>query len=129
MLVDRGLSGAIPALADRAPVPVDVDVPAERFPDQIEAAVYFLVAEGLTNVAKHAGARRARVSARACDDALLVEVSDDGRGGTNADVAPGTGLRGLADRVAAVGGTLAVDSPAGGGTALRARLPLSAPAT
>jgi PAS domain S-box-containing protein len=127
VLTDRGLRAALGALADRSPCPVEVDVPDERFPEPIEAAVYFVVAEALTNVAKHAEAELVRVSGRVADGALLVEITDDGAGG--AGEGSGSGLRGLADRVAAAGGELTVESPAGDGTTLRARLPLSAAGT
>jgi signal transduction histidine kinase len=122
ILTDRGLAAAIDALAARASVDVDVvGVPAERLPSPVEAAAYFVVAEALTNVARYAGARRARVSLSERADTLTVEVADDGRGG--ADLKGGSGLRGLADRVAALDGRLEVDSPPGEGTTVRARIP------
>jgi PAS domain S-box-containing protein len=125
-LTDRGLRAALGTLADRAPCAVEIDVPAERFSESIEGTVYFVVAEALTNVAKHAHAQEVRVSARIVDETLHLEVADDGVGG--ASEGTGSGLRGLADRVAAVGGELSVESAAHG-TTVRARLPLSAAGT
>jgi signal transduction histidine kinase len=105
-------------------VPVEIaEVPAERLPEPIEAAAYYLIAEALTNVAKYAQASEARVRVAQADGSLLVEVSDDGVGG--ADASGGSGLRGLADRVEALGGRLELVSPTGGGTSLRAEIPLS----
>ena len=88
---------------------------------EVEAAAYFVASEGLANVVKHAGAGRATISARQRNGSLLVEVADDGVGGAGLD--GGSGLRGLADRVEALGGALAVESPAGGGTRLQAEIP------
>jgi PAS domain S-box-containing protein len=123
VLSDHGLRAAIEAVADRAPVPVTVDVPAgERLPETIEAAAYFVVCEALTNVAKYAHASEARVRVERSDGQAQVEVVDDGVGG--ADESGGSGLRGLADRVEALGGRLVVTSPAGQGTTVRARLPV-----
>jgi PAS domain S-box-containing protein len=121
VLTHRGLLGALESLTARAPVPVALDVAAARFGETVEATVYFVAAEALANVAKHAGASEASVRIAPRDGALVVEVADDGRGGADAS---GSGLAGLADRVAALDGTLAVDSPPGGGTRLRAVLPL-----
>jgi|SRR5829696_3124880 len=122
VLTDRGLAAALESLAERAPLPVELDVSADgSLPSRVEAASYFVVAEALTNVAKYAGATRVRVSVRPAAGGLLVEVSDDGRGG--ADPAAGSGLRGLLDRVSALGGTLEVDSQVGGGTTVRAAIP------
>jgi signal transduction histidine kinase len=98
---------------------------ADRYPAPVEAAAYFVVAEALTNVARYAGASHATVSIRSAGDHLTVEVRDDGQGG--ADPAAGSGLRGLADRVAAIGGTLDVSSPPDAGTTVRASLPLKDP--
>lgn len=121
-LTDRGLPGAIPGLADRAPFPVEVKVDVvERPVPAIEGIAYFVVSESLTNIAKHSGATRALIVVTRRDDRLVVEISDDGRGG--ADLRGGTGLRGLSDRVAAVDGTFGVDSPTGGPTIVRAELP------
>jgi PAS domain S-box-containing protein len=121
VLTDRGLRAAVEMLAGRSPVPVEIaEVPAERLPEPVEAAAYYLIAEALTNVAKYAQASAVRVRVTAAGERVVVELSDDGVGG--ADPAGGSGLRGLADRVEALGGTLEVDSPAGGGTTLRAEL-------
>jgi PAS domain S-box-containing protein len=123
-LCRAGLAGALPDLADRAPCPVFLDVSAERYPAPVEAAAYFLVAEALTNVAKHADAGMVRLTAGRMNGHLVVEVSDDGRGG--AGPGSGAGLCGLADRVAALGGRLSLHSPPGRGTRLRAELPVAA---
>jgi PAS domain S-box-containing protein len=123
VLTERGLGAAIESLVRRVPVPVEiVDTPSERLGEQIEAAAYYLIAEALTNVAKHAQAKTARISVVKSDDAIVVEVADDGVGG--ADAATGSGLRGLADRVEALGGTLELTSIVGEGTRLRAELPV-----
>jgi PAS domain S-box-containing protein len=122
VLSDRGLRPAIEMLAGRAPVTVEIEeVPGERLPEPVEAAAYYLIAEALTNVAKYAAASSVRVRVVASDSRVVVEVADDGAGG--ADPAGGTGLRGLADRVEALGGSLEVVSPPGSGTALRAEIP------
>ena len=104
---------AIEALAQRAPVRVITEVTEQRYPDEVEVAAYYVVAEGLTNAVRHAAASEVRVGVVARDTSLIVTVEDDGRGG--ADLRSGSGLRGLADRVAAVGGQLTLQSPAGGG--------------
>src|SRR4051794_2107725 len=123
VLADRGLAPALETLAARAPLPVSVEgVPDERLGEPLEAAVYFVVAESLTNAVKHAGASELRVRMAERDGELEVEIADDGRGG--ADPGTGTGLRGLADRVEALGGRLALESPPGSGTVVRAALPL-----
>jgi len=125
ILVDRGLGPAIDALAARASIPIVSRVAVEgRLPSAVEAAIYFLVAEALTNVAKYAHATSVRLDVRRDRDEVLVDVIDDGVGGV--DVMSGTGLRGLVDRLAALGGTLAIDSPSGGGTRLQARIPCAA---
>ena len=122
VLTDRGLGPALASLADRAPLPVDLDqVPSERLPAPVEAAAFYVVAEALTNVAKYADATSVRVSVARLDGHAVVEVADDGRGG--ADPAQGTGLRGLVDRVEALNGLLHVESPAGHGTRIRAEIP------
>lgn len=122
VLSDRGLDAALSALATRCPVPVDLTVELSRRPPAtVEAIGYFVVAEALTNVAKHSGAQRATVTVREADRSLWITVSDDGHGG--ADAAFGTGLRGLADRVSGVDGQLRVDSPLGGPTVLIVELP------
>ena len=121
VLTDLGLDAAVSALAARCPVPVavDVDLPRRAGPG-IEAIAYFVVAEALTNVAKHADATRAWLTAEFQGDRLVVEILDNGRGG--ADPA-GSGLAGLRDRVRAVDGDLTLASPPGHGTTLRVELP------
>jgi signal transduction histidine kinase len=122
LLTDRGLGPAVEALAARSAIPVDVSVDLpQRPPATVESAAYFTVAEALTNVTRHADASSATVSVGARDGRLVVEVRDDGRGG--ADPRRGTGLAGLADRVAALGGTLRLDSPEGGPTVVGAEIP------
>ena len=122
MLSDRGLRPALEALAGRAPVPVELaEPPAERLPAPVEAASYFVVAEALTNVARYARATHAAVSVSRSNGQVEVEVADDGVGG--ADPQAGSGLRGLADRVAALDGRLEVVSPRGEGTTIRAVIP------
>jgi PAS domain S-box-containing protein len=122
VLSERGLRAAVESVASRAPVPVEIaDVSDERLPEPVEAAAYYLIAEALTNVTKYAQASTVRVRVAASDASVVVEVSDDGVGG--ADPAGGSGLRGLADRVEALGGSLEVVSPAGAGTSLRAEIP------
>jgi len=124
VLTDRGLEPAIQALASRAPVPVTVDADAaDRLPGPVESAAYFVVSEALTNVAKYAQATEATVAVRRENGHVVVEVTDDGIGG--ADAAHGSGLRGLADRVAALDGKLSLDSPAGRGTRLHAEIPFT----
>jgi signal transduction histidine kinase len=126
ILTDRGLSPAIDALAGRSTVPVVSRVAIDgRLPGSIEAAVYFLVAEALTNVAKYAHASSVRIDVRREGDAVLVEVADDGVGG--AHLSTGSGLRGLQDRLAVLGGSLVIDSPVGGGTHVLAIIPDGAP--
>jgi signal transduction histidine kinase len=121
VLSDHGLQPALSALADRAPLPVEVEAGVQRLPEAVESAAYFTVAEALTNVAKYAHADTARVRVESVNGHVVVEVRDDGVGG--ADATRGTGLRGLSDRVAALGGRLDVESPAGAGTVLRAEIP------
>ncbi|HEY7267611.1 MAG TPA: histidine kinase [Solirubrobacterales bacterium] len=122
ILSDRGLEAAVESLARRAPLPVEINASIEgRLPEPVEAAAYFVVAEALTNVVRHAGANRAGVGIRRDDGRLVVEVTDDGGGG--ADPA-GSGLRGLADRVAALDGRLRVEPSGGHGTIVRADIPL-----
>ena len=121
VLAERGLAAALGALALRAPVPVELaEMPKERLPEQVEAAAYFVAAEALANVHKHAGARRVVVTAAVRDEHLLLEVTDDGAGGADET---GHGLSGLADRVEALGGSLELTSPPGGGTCVRATIP------
>ncbi len=125
VLTDRGLPAALEALASRAPLPVELSTSLdERLPGPVEAAAYYVVAEALTNVAKYADATAVRVRAERNDGRVLVEVADDGVGG--ADPALGSGLRGLADRVEALDGRLDVESAAGGGTKVRAVIPVTA---
>jgi len=126
LLTTRGLAAAVEALADRAPVPVRVDIPEQRYPAPVESAAYFVVAEALTNVAKYARASAARVAATERAEVLVLEVEDDGVG--SAALSTGGGLAGLRDRIAAFQGKLAVDSPPGQGTRIRAEIPLSADA-
>jgi signal transduction histidine kinase len=123
VLTERGLEAALTALGHRAPLPVDLRCEvAERLDPTIEAAAYFLVSEALTNVAKYARADRVSVGIAAPGDVLEITIADDGAGG--ADPTQGSGLRGLADRVTALGGRMDVSSPPGRGTRLSARLPL-----
>ncbi|MCW3063786.1 MAG: hypothetical protein JWN32_958 [Solirubrobacterales bacterium] len=121
VLADGGLRAGVDALAARAPVPVENAVSVGRLPAAVEATAYFVVAEALTNVAKHARAGRATVTARVEDGTFRVQVRDDGIGGARAD---GTGLLGLADRLAVFDGQLRVESPADGGTVVAADFPL-----
>lgn len=122
ILRQAGLQAALVSLAGRSPLEVDVDAHLEgRLPEAVEAAAYFVVAEALTNSAKHAAARSATIRASHEDGSVSVVVTDDGRGG--ADPAHGTGLRGLFDRVEALGGRLSVTSPAGAGTTIRLEIP------
>jgi signal transduction histidine kinase len=121
VLTDRGLDAAVSALAARCPIPVAVDIDLPRRAGRAtEAIAYFVVAEALTNVAKHAHATRAWLTAELLGDQLVVEVLDDGCGGA---IATGVGITGLRDRVRAVDGDLYLTSPPGGGTTLRVELP------
>jgi signal transduction histidine kinase len=121
ILTEAGLRAAIEALAERTPIPVEIDVPDQRFNPSVEAAAYFVVAEALTNVVRYAAATLAGVRASVAAESLIVEIRDDGSGG--ADPARGTGLRGLEDRLASIGGTLAVISEPGEGTTVIATMP------
>jgi signal transduction histidine kinase len=121
-LTRGGLRVGVDALASRSPVPVEIDVSVGRLPAAVEATAYFVVAEALTNVAKHARAGHAEVTARIEDGTLAVQVRDDGVGGARAD---GTGLIGLADRLAAVDGELRVESATDEGTLVAAAIPLT----
>jgi signal transduction histidine kinase len=123
VLTHGGLRAAVGALASRAPVPVEVDVSVDRLAAAVEATAYFVVAEALTNVAKHARATGATVRVHVDGDMLQLQVRDDGIGGARPD---GTGLVGLKDRLAVLDGKLRVESPAGGGTLVSADIPLSA---
>jgi signal transduction histidine kinase len=124
VLARGGLAAGVDALVSRLRVPVEVAVPAERLPREIEASAYFVVAEALTNVAKHSGAQSADVRAWVGDRVLHVDVRDDGIGGARPE---GSGLVGLRDRVAALGGRLRIESPPGDGTRIAATLPLPLP--
>lgn len=122
ILTDRGLEVAVRALAERAPIPVELaGLPEDRLPDSVEAAIYYLVAEAITNVAKYAQATCASVAVEQSNGFATVVVRDDGIGG--AEPAPGSGLVGLADRVEALGGRLHIESPPGRGTQLTAEIP------
>jgi signal transduction histidine kinase len=122
ILTEAGLAAAIDSLAERASIPIEVRIPDTRFPSAIEVTAYFVAAEALTNVSRYAGATMATVDATVEDHTLTVSITDDGHGG--ADPGQGTGLRGLYDRVAAIGGDLEVRSAPGAGTTVRVRLPL-----
>ncbi len=122
VLTDHGLEAALPALAARCPISTRVDVAVTPRPaPAIESAAYFVVAEALTNVARHSGATNVQVTARRDNDLLTIEVHDDGKGG--AQVAPGGGLAGLTDRVEALNGRLTVTSPDGGPTIVYVEIP------
>jgi PAS domain S-box-containing protein len=121
VLTDRGLAAAVETLAGRSPVPVEFEAPEEELPKPVEAAAYYVIAEALANVIKYAGATAVRVRVSCKDGRVVVEVSDDGVGG--ADPSEGSGLSGLSDRVEALGGTLEVVSPRGGGTCVTAVFP------
>jgi signal transduction histidine kinase len=122
VLTDRGLDAAVSGLAERCPVPVEVEIQVDpRPPSAIETAAYYVVAEALTNVGKHAGAHSAAVQIRRDGSRLAIEVRDDGQGG--ASRRPGSGLEGLAQRVEALDGSLTIDSPVGGPTTVRAEVP------
>ena len=125
ILAESGLGEAVESLADRASVDVSVDVGSERYAPAVEAAAYFVISEALTNVTKYAKATKAVVRVRGLDDRLSIEVEDDGIGG--ADPRSGSGLRGLADRLAALDGTITVISPIGGGTRISAQIPIIQP--
>ena len=124
VLADRGLDAALSAQAAKSPIPVDMRVAVDpRPPAAVETAAYFIVGESLANIAKHASATRASVHVRRSEDTVVIEVTDDGMGG--AELRPGGGLAGLADRAATIDGVLTVVSPSGGGTVIRADLPCS----
>ena len=125
VLKHGGLRAGVHALASRTPVPVENNVSVNRLPAAVEATAYFVVAEALTNVAKHAGAASAAVAARVDDGTLRVEVRDDGIGGARPD---GSGLQGLSDRLAVHDGRLRIESPADGGTLVEATIPIPASA-
>jgi signal transduction histidine kinase len=110
-------------LADRAAVPVELDVPDQRFPEDVEATAYYIATEALANVTKHAEATSARVTVTSDGTAVRIEITDDGKGG--ADPAEGTGILGLRDRAEAAGGSLVVISRPGIGTVVTGVLPLT----
>lgn len=123
ILTDRGLVPALQSLANRAPFLVEIAAGAPaRLPEAVEAAVYYVVSESLTNAAKHSGASEAFVELSTTTDTVVVEIRDNGSGG--ADLCAGTGLRGLADRVEALGGELRLESDADSGTVIHAELPI-----
>jgi signal transduction histidine kinase len=127
VLTEKGLEPAVDALAARAPVPVTLETDeGERLPAAVEIAAYYVVSEALANIAKYAQASAASVAIRRTPGRVVVEVADDGIGG--ADAGEGSGLRGLADRLGALDGTLSVDSPTGHGTRLHAEIPYAAQA-
>ena len=124
VLEDRGLDAALSGVAARLPIPVRVAVDLPQRPSPtVEAVAYFVVSEALTNVVKHAQATRAEVTVERIGETLLVVVADDGVGGADLAAAGGTGLAGLAKRVASVDGTLSCRSPAGGPTVITVELP------
>jgi signal transduction histidine kinase len=126
ILTDLGLPAALDELAGQSAVPVTIDAPIDgRLPGQVENTAYFAVAEALTNIVKHSGATTASVLARVRDRTLIVEVTDNGRGG--ADPGRGSGLTGLADRAAVAGGRMLLSSPPGGPTVLRVEVPCQNP--
>jgi FixJ family two-component response regulator len=124
-LIRGGLRTGVESLIDHLPLPVEANLDVPRLPAHVETAAYFVIAEALTNVVKHAHARKAQVSAVVTDDALLIDVQDDGRGGAYAG--KGSGLMGLFDRVQAAEGTLSLSSPPGQGTKISAALPRGDP--
>jgi signal transduction histidine kinase len=123
VLTQGGLHAGVSDLASRTPVPVELDVSVDRLPAAVEATAYFVVAEALTNIAKHANAGHAEVLARIDDGTLAIQVRDDGVGGAQPH---GSGLMGLADRLAALDGRLRIESPSDGGTLVAATIPLPA---
>jgi signal transduction histidine kinase len=122
VLSRRGLAAALRVTTARMPLPVDLDVPPDRYDERAEVAAYYVASEALANVVKYARATKAEVRVWSQDERLIVEVADDGVGG--ADESAGTGLRGLADRITALDGTFSVDSAARAGTRVRAEIPL-----
>ena len=122
VLTDRGLDAALESLAARSPLPIDIHGPSGKLPAQVEAAAYYVVSEALANVAKYAQASTVEVTVERMNGVAVVEVADDGVGG--ADPVRGSGLRGLADRIASLSGKLDVQSPPGVGTRVRAEIPL-----
>jgi signal transduction histidine kinase len=125
LLAERGLGPAVMALGRRSPVPVEVKQHADgRLPEQIEIGAYYVISEALTNAAKHASASSVVIDVEAIEDVLRLSVRDDGVGGV--DLSRGSGLVGLKDRVAALGGRISLVSPPGGGTSLEVELSLVA---
>jgi signal transduction histidine kinase len=123
ILSTGGLPAAFKTLARRSPVPVDLDIAiVRRLPESLEVAAYYIVAEALTNTAKHANASEVQVRARTDEQCLSLHICDDGVGG--ADSAKGSGLIGLKDRIEVLGGRMRVASPLGGGTTLDITIPL-----
>ncbi|MFJ4975252.1 sensor histidine kinase [Streptomyces coeruleorubidus] len=128
ILTERGLPAAARDIAGRCPVPADLDLDLPgRLPAAVEQTAYYVTAEALTNIARHSGADRCRVSARCRDGVLRLDIEDNGSG--DADPARGTGLVGLADRIAAAGGRMLLSSPPGGPTLLRAEIPCAGPSS
>ena len=121
-LSERGLRSALESLIVGSEPSMTLDVDVGDLPDAVELAAYFIVSESLVNARRYAGADAVRVRVACADEELLVEIADDGAGG--ADPGSGTGLRGLADRIDALGGRLEIESPVGAGTRVSARLPL-----
>ena len=119
--LEHGLGAALESLAPRTPVPLTVDVAADRLPGEVERTAYYLACEAITNAVKHADASRIEVSAQVVGDRLILTVHDNGRGG--ADASRGSGIAGLYDRAAAMGGSVHVDSPSGAGTTVVAEVP------
>jgi signal transduction histidine kinase len=122
ILTNRGLGAAAAALAARSPLPVEVAVGDERYPPHVEVAGYFFIAEALTNVVKHAQATHAELNVRRRDGDLLIDVRDDGVGGADSAGSAGSGIRGLRDRIEALGGQMQIASPPGHGTHLHAAI-------
>jgi signal transduction histidine kinase len=125
VLDSRGLAAAVEDLATRSPLPVELRVSPDRVAPAVEAAIYFTIAEALTNVVKHARATHARITVHVAEATIVAEIADDGIGG--AATASGSGLRGLADRLHAIGGKLTITSPGGAGTLVRAHAPRALP--
>jgi signal transduction histidine kinase len=125
ILTESGLSEAVESLADRTPVEVSVNIGSERYSPAVEGAAYFVISEALANVTKYARATKATVRVEGLDDHLSIEIDDDGIGG--ADPRSGSGLRGLADRLAALDGTITIVSPPGRGTRISAQIPTIQP--
>ncbi|HEY3091430.1 MAG TPA: sensor histidine kinase [Jatrophihabitantaceae bacterium] len=123
LLTQEGLASALRALAERAPLPVEISAPSQRFDDTVESTAYFFVAEAVTNAARHAAASVVHVEVCVAGEEMTVRVSDDGIGGANPATPAGSGLLGLRGRVVALGGRMTVTSPTSGGTTLVARLP------